>query len=332
MGVRYSIQGQASPSAVLTIYEADSLVLATIYSAQTGGIAVVGSTVTADSSGKATFYVDSDTYPVVSRFDIKASMDGYSDLWAYDVWSSFYIVFTVASLTGEGTTTFGDLRPQIQRNWGRSDAESQATILFYFNVAQRILARTHTFNELQKSKSFTMTIGLDDYVITGSPISLVNLRKIYSFSYVNSTRGYILEYVPPRKWDVEVAPSIPNASNSYPRLYTQWGNNITIYPPPNEAFTATLRYLSEPVSAVSTATVLDLIGMDEILVLITSAFCFFSVEEIEMGNAYMKQGANMLKLYGMEAELPKDLHMALSSSQMRASGDYWNDPFVGRTR
>lgn len=332
MGVRYSIQGQATPSAVLTIYEADSLTLATIYDAQTGGSVITGSEVTADESGKTTFYVDSDTYPVVSRFDIKASLDGHSDLWAYDVWSAFYIVFTVASLTGEGTTTFGDLRPQIQRNWGRSDADSQATILFYFNVAQRILARTHTFTELQKSKSFSFTTGLDDYTITGSPISLVNLRHIYDFTYVSSTRGYTLEYVPPRKWDVEVAPSIPSATNSYPRLYTKWGNALKIYPPPNEAFTATLRYLSEPVSASTTATVLDLIGMDEVLVLLTSAFCFYSVEDIEMGNMYMKQGAAVLKLYGMEAEIPKDLHMAIRSSGVTPGGDYWNDPFVGRVR
>jgi len=57
-------------------------------------------------------------------------------------------------------STYGDLRPQIQRNWGREDATSQSTILFYFNAAQRILARSYQARELQKSKSFAFTLRL----------------------------------------------------------------------------------------------------------------------------------------------------------------------------
>lgn len=331
MAERYAIQGQVSPAAVVTVYDADTLNLSSIYLAFSGGSVVGSSQVTADAYGKVVFYVDSATYPFPSRFDLTISKTGFSDVTVEDVWASFYGLSVVVTPTGGGGPTYGDLRPQIQRNWGRSDTQSQASILFYFNAAQRVLARAHNFLELQKSKSFAFAIGDDDYTITLAPISLTDLRQIYSFTYSNSSRGYVLEFCPPRKWDVEVAPSIPTAANSYPRLYTRWGNDLLIYPPPNEAFTAVLRYLAEPTLAVDTGTTIDFVGMDEVLVLLTTAFCFYSTEDIEMGNVYLKQGANMLKMYGIEAEFSKDFHLSLTSpSTKNVGGDSWLDPFVRR--
>jgi hypothetical protein len=54
MGVRYSIQGQATPTAVLTIYEADSLVLATIYDAQAGGAIKMTPSIGINRAGEGT--------------------------------------------------------------------------------------------------------------------------------------------------------------------------------------------------------------------------------------------------------------------------------------
>jgi hypothetical protein len=226
--------------------------------------------------------------------------------------------------------TYGDLRPQIQRNWGRSEVDAQASILFYFNAAQRVLSRAHNFRELQKKKSFNFVIGDDDYTIATTPISLTDLRQIFSFTYVDSSRGYSLEYYPPKRWDLEVAPRIPATSNSYPKLYTLWGGEIDIFPPPQATYTATLRYLAEPTKILVDGTNIDFVGMDEVLVLLTTAFCFYSTEDVEMGNIYLKQGANMLKMYGVEAEFSKDFHLSLSSQSNKISGSDWLDPFVSR--
>ena len=330
MGTRYSIQGLASPGAIITVYEADGVMLAEIFAAQTGGVADADSQISADVYGKVLFYVDSDTYPIVTRFDIKATKTGFADVWAYDVWSSFYALSSALASSGAGAPTFGDLRPQIQRNWGRSDSASQASILFYFNAALRVLSRAHNLEQLQKSKSFDFVVGDDDYTILSSPISLTDLRKIYSFTYIASSRGIALEYLPTRQWDLEIAPRIPSAGNNYPRYYTQWGNDLLIYPPPNDTYTATLRYLAEPTLAGDTSTTIDYVGMDEVLVLLTTAFCFFSTEDVEMGNIYLKQAANMLKMYGIEAATPVDFRPSTGASSQRAVGDTWLDPFVKR--
>ena len=96
MGKRYCFQGTLTdnsgnivPNATVTVYvcEDDETEgsLATIYAAKTGGSPVGGSQVTTDTDGFWKFYVDDETYPVFSEFNLKFEKAGMTTTWRKSV-------------------------------------------------------------------------------------------------------------------------------------------------------------------------------------------------------------------------------------------------------
>lgn len=225
--------------------------------------------------------------------------------------------------------TYGDLKEQIQRNWGRSDSDSNSTIMFYFNAAQRLLARSYDAPELQKAATPTLVASTRSYSLT-SAWSITDLRKIYSLYLTANSRGYELEYVPPRVWDREVWPYIPNASDDIPRLYTLWSGSVSFHPAPDDAYSTNMRYYAEPTNATGDASTIEFSGMDEVLVELATGFCFLSMEDYAVGQQHLKTAEALLRKYGVEAEFSKDFHPR-SGAQPIGTGQYWNDPFARRS-
>lgn len=69
--------GRIVPSASVTVYLAGLTTLASIYSAESGGLAVTGSVVTTDSAGKFSFWVDDTEYTPQQKFKLTLSKTGY---------------------------------------------------------------------------------------------------------------------------------------------------------------------------------------------------------------------------------------------------------------
>jgi len=224
---------------------------------------------------------------------------------------------------------FGDLRPQIQRNWGRSDTESQSTILFYFNAAMRMIARKHRFAELEKTATPTLVIDKSEYDIA-TDWSLTDYRKMYSLYLTANDRGYEVVRVPTKEWDQEIWPRIPNATSDVPRVYHEWGSKITLFPAPNVAYVTKMRYLGEPTPCTVVGSSVIFSGLDEVLVELTTGLCFMSIEDYVVAKQHLDLASKFLKLYGVEAEFSKDLHLSAGKSPSSAS-QYWKDPFVGRS-
>ena len=221
--------------------------------------------------------------------------------------------------------TYSTLSAQIQRNWGRSDPDSASTIMFYFNAAQRLLARTYDAPELQKSATPTLVASTRSYSVTGDWL-ITNLRKIYSIYLTANNRGYELEYVPPRVWDADVWPYIPNASDDIPRLYTHWAGNVDFHPAPDAAYVTKMRYYAEPTDVTTDASPIEFRGMDEVLVELTTGFCFLSMEDYAVGQQHLKVAEGLLRRYGVQAEFSRDFHPK-AGAVPKGTGQYWNDPF-----
>lgn len=75
-GVSRSASGSALTSATVSVYLGGTSTPANVYTASTGGASVTS--VTSDSGGRWTFYVDTDDYGYVQTFKIVATKDGYT--------------------------------------------------------------------------------------------------------------------------------------------------------------------------------------------------------------------------------------------------------------
>ena len=78
-------RGNAVEDATVVVYDVDTTNAATIYNAKSGGSAISGASMTTDSSGKVTFYVDDSDYVAGSQFDIVTSKSGYDTETLSDV-------------------------------------------------------------------------------------------------------------------------------------------------------------------------------------------------------------------------------------------------------
>lgn len=97
-------------SASIVVYLAGTTTLATIYSAESGGSAVSGSTVTSDSNGFFSFYIDTDDYAADQLFKITWSKTGYTG-------SSF-----------DNLRILWNFRPSALDDYSANDTEFQATV------------------------------------------------------------------------------------------------------------------------------------------------------------------------------------------------------------
>ena len=97
-------------SASIVVYLAGTTTLATIYSAESGGSAVSGSTVTSDSNGFFSFYIDTDDYAADQLFKITWSKTGYTG-------SSF-----------DNLRILWNFSPSALDDYSSDDTEFQATV------------------------------------------------------------------------------------------------------------------------------------------------------------------------------------------------------------
>lgn len=324
---RYSIRGQCSASAYVTVYEEDDSTLATIYASSTSVDPVSGSKVQADSQGLVAFYVESSTYPFMYLFNLLVEKTGYLDIELKDVWSSFYAFSTAPSLYV--CSAYGPLREQIQRNWGRDDASSQATIMFYFNSAQQTLARIIDAPELEYVQNITLVADEDEY----DPIAdwlIPDLRKVKSMYVTANSTAYPLTHCSPKEWDTTIAPKLATASSDVPRRYLEWAGKFFLYPSPASAYALTLRYWREPTPITGDSSIVAFKEMDPVLVEMTTGFCFLSTEDIQAGEKHIKQAAELLKIFRSDAMISKDLHLKMGGGEALSTSQYLYSPFVSK--
>lgn len=225
------------------------------------------------------------------------------------------------------STIYGDLRPQIERNFGnRMDTGSQASILFYFNAAQKILANVYPWRELEKKVCPTLEINISDYAI-----ELERFHSFYSVFLLTSTSGIPLLRYSPLKWDKEIAPLIPTSSKSKPSVYTYWGNTLSLFRKPDAAYTLIIRFYQWPLPITNDSTVLQIQNVDEVLVSLTTGLCWYSIEEAQIGSVWIRQAVDFLKIYAREDISLKGLDTLGKLDKTQVSTDYWLNPFIKST-
>lgn len=108
--------GAVMQAATVQVYLAGSGTPANIYATPAGG-AIPGSTVTSDSTGYFSFWVDSNDYPNTQLFKIVASLSGYQTQ-TYDYMAIFPMGFLPVS-TRYNTSAWGSV--QAGATWFEQD-------------------------------------------------------------------------------------------------------------------------------------------------------------------------------------------------------------------
>ena len=78
-------RGVIIAGATVQVLEAGTAVAAQVYAAETGGAVIATGIVTADANGVAVFYLDDDTYPLTTTFDVIISKPNFETQRLYDV-------------------------------------------------------------------------------------------------------------------------------------------------------------------------------------------------------------------------------------------------------
>jgi hypothetical protein len=161
--MRYPITGNTAAAASVTVYNQGTVVAATIFAAATGGSALAGGIVTADSDGKVIFFVDDATYPVISYFDLSIAKSGYTTQTITNVWANFNALLDPVSVSSTNTElsicnaalmAIG-AAPLV----ALTDTTVQADVVnLWYPICRDSLLRSHPWNFAEKRTSLTADV------------------------------------------------------------------------------------------------------------------------------------------------------------------------------
>jgi hypothetical protein len=185
--MRYPITGNTAAAASVTVYNQGTVVAATIFAAATGGSALAGGIVTADSDGKVIFFVDDATYPVISYFDISAAKSGYTTQTVTNVWAAFNALLVPVSVSSS-TTELSICNAALGAIGASalvalSDTTVQADVVnLWYPICRDSLLRSHPWNFAEKRASLTAVVGttpvMDFAYFFDLPSDCLKLRRL----------------------------------------------------------------------------------------------------------------------------------------------------------
>ena len=184
--MRYPIFGVVLPSSNVTVYNDDGVTPATIYAAASGGSALAGGIVQANSLGSVIFYVDDGDYPIVSYFVISADGQTLTGIWSF---------FTTTSMPSAAPPAVGSTVSVLEiYNLALmavgaaplatvTDVSVQADVVrAWYPFCRDALLRAHPWNFAEKRTSLAAVVGttptMDFAYFFDLPSDCIKLRKL----------------------------------------------------------------------------------------------------------------------------------------------------------
>jgi len=230
--------------------------------------------------------------------------------------------------------TFGEYKTQIKSIIARDSAEAEEQIKFFFNIAQKIVAKTSEWQDLEATATPTLYADISSYDLTDPNLGLqlVRPRKIYSWELLSTSTPRHLTYITPLKWDTAVRPILQSASTGKPIVYTVFGRVAHVFKVPDADYPTEIKYYQYPTPVVDDTSVVQLENFEEALVALTSGLLFMSYEEIESASTWLKLATSALKLDAIHENTFLNFRPFAKVKEAKAiKADYWLDPFQKRS-
>jgi len=227
-------------------------------------------------------------------------------------------------------STYGDLKAQIQRNLGnREDPDTDALILTHFNHCQRVLAYAKVWRELEALATPSLIVNQREY--TFAALGLERFYKHFSVKLVTASRHHPVGYLAPSQWDTLVEPYLPTAGSGKPTHFTLWGTSFLFGPKkPDSAYQLRIKYYQRPADVTAASDSVAFEDADLVLVAFTTAFCWYSLEELETAASWFSRATTLAQ--GLAIVLTSEVGVKKAPSAERIPSDYWKDPFVKEVR
>ena len=210
----------------------------------------------------------------------------------------------------------------------RSDV-TDAQINTYLDIAQERIARVYNWRELQNTTDLTLTTGAQATDKTVSLSTLTNLRDIKDFVVEDGSQSRKLVQKTTEEFDrLIVLPEFYSAN--HPLIYTLWGvNEAIIFPTPDSAYTARVRWYNWTQAFTGDGDTSDLLRKDDMIIFMALSFIFALLREEEQANRYFAYYQNELKKAIENEDQPMpDLRITPNFGFADSTyGDYWKTPF-----
>ena len=161
--MRYPITGVVLPSSNVTVYNDDGVTPATIYAAQSGGVALAGGIVQANSLGSVIFFVEDTDYPMIYFFTIIADGQTVTGVWSF---------FTTTAMPTAAPPVVGSTVTELQIHnlaltsigaaqlVSLADTTPQAVVVkAWYAFCRDSLLRSHPWNFAEKRTTLTPVVG-----------------------------------------------------------------------------------------------------------------------------------------------------------------------------
>lgn len=228
-------------------------------------------------------------------------------------------------------STFGDVLSVVQNNLSRSDTATNALIIANYNLFCGLLANANDWPELDVVETGPVVAGTYEYSLPND--WQVSHKKLHGIKLHDGTKFYPpLRYVLPERWDEELGPQIHQASRR-PEFYTEYvKGTVLMFPNPNEAYTAHIKYVSRPTKAATISTPVSFDdSLLEVIQAATTALTWISLEEEKNAAMWMKVADIGMKSHKLD--LNKVLNykpIVQPTDSGRATPQTWADPFSRR--
>ena len=170
----------------------------------------------------------------------------------------------------------------------------------YLNFAQRRIAKSYDFYELQSKnitavtvaniKTYPLETGTNNLGLT----SVKNIRSIVLIDGTNTERSRKLEFWNYRRFD-DRFPRPENYPTDIPTIYTREGDNLELFKIPDAIYTMNIRYNKWPTVFTTGSQVSDYSNKDELIITAGVLETYLALEEYSDAAIWMQRFLGQLK-------------------------------------
>lgn len=218
----------------------------------------------------------------------------------------------------------GELKDVVQKSLGRNDQVVGELVRVHANNA--LVTISHLLvPDLEETVYFELTPNVYIYTM---PENLFEV-EVFGVQDVDG-KSWILEVVSPQKWALLFAEEVEKRSAGKPLKYCLWKDTIWISPKPDREYRVYIWYWKQHPPLVEDEDEILLKRCLDFFVSYVTGLCWYSLEELDLGTAWITLAVQQLKLHtGVRRMLDLSANTLISSNRM-VSGDYWAQPFVNK--
>jgi hypothetical protein len=224
-----------------------------------------------------------------------------------------------------------DFVDEVRENVKRDvSALSAARIQRWVNWAQQYLADLHTYEEMRISDATAVTVDGNNSLAWPT-----RMKDLYSMTVQDGARSQKLTYVNARNFDTTV-PRILTYSEGLPVYYVDFGSTFELFPIPDAAYYLNRRFSQYPIDLATDASTSPLLRKDALISAMTTVFGFWSLREIEDAAYWGKEIVGPLFTASLTGDHSAEDWSPIArgfgnAGQSTLSGQWWLNPFTGRT-